>query len=84
LAQIEDYKNKYRNGKIGDVEVKKFLAKILNDFLEPIRQRRLEYEKQPGLLNSILKEGTAKVKEEAQKTLNEVKEKMGLMQNLIF
>jgi tryptophanyl-tRNA synthetase len=77
-TQIEDYKNKYRNGKVGDVEVKKFLAKMLNDFLDPIRRRRLEYERQPDLLNSILKEGTARVREEAQKTLNELIQKMKL------
>lgn len=77
-AQVKDYEDKYRRGKVGDVEVKQFLAKALNEFLEPIRQRRLEYEKQPGLLDSILKEGTAKVREEARKTLNELIQKMAL------
>jgi tryptophanyl-tRNA synthetase len=46
--------------------------------LEPIRQRRSEYEKQPALLDSILKEGTAKVREEAQRTLGEFIQKIGL------
>jgi len=77
-AQVEDYKGKYANGKVGDVEVKRFLVKVLNDFLEPIRQRRSEYEKQPALLDSILKEGTAKVREEAQRTLGEFIQKIGL------
>lgn len=76
--RIENYKNKYKKGEVGDVEVKKFLTKILNEFLEPIRQRRLEYEKQPELLEAILKEGTAKVREETQKTLNELMQKVGL------
>lgn len=75
-VQIEEYKNKYKKGEVGDVEVKKFLAEVLNGFLEPIRQKRLEYEKQPDLLNSILKEGTAKVREEARGTLNEMMQKM--------
>jgi tryptophanyl-tRNA synthetase len=78
-TQVEDYKNKYEMGKVGDVEVKKFLSKILNEFLEPIRQRRLEYKKQPDLLDSIIKEGNAKVREEAQKTLNELMRKMDLI-----
>jgi tryptophanyl-tRNA synthetase len=77
-AQVENYKNKYKKGEVGDVEVKKFLTKVLNDFLEPIRKRRSEYEKRPDLLNSILREGTAKVKEEARRTLNEMISKMGL------
>lgn len=76
--RIENYKNKYEKGEVGDVEVKKFLTKVLNEFLEPIRQRRLEYEKQPELLESILKEGTVRVREETQKTLNELMQKVGL------
>ena len=76
--RIENYKNKYKKGEVGDVEVKKFLTKVLNEFLEPIRQRRLEYEKQPELLESILKEGTVRVREETQKTLNELMQKVGL------
>lgn len=76
--EVEDYKNKYRKGQVGDVKVKQFLTKVLNEFLEPIRQRRLGYEKQPELLDSILKEGTARVRGESQKTLNELIEKMSL------
>jgi tryptophanyl-tRNA synthetase len=76
--QVEVYKTKYKKGEVGDVEVKKFLAKILNEFLEPIRQRRLEYEKQPDLLVSILKKGEVKVRKESQKTLNELIQKMAL------
>jgi tryptophanyl-tRNA synthetase len=76
--QTEQYKNKYVKGEVGDVEVKKFLIEVLNEFLEPIRQKRLEYEKQPDLLESILIEGTAKVKKESQKTLNELIQKMNL------
>ena len=77
-VQIEGYKNKYIKGEVGDVEVKRFLTKVLNEFLEPIRQRRSEYEKQPDLLDSILKEGTARVREETQGTLKELILKMGL------
>ena len=76
--QIEEYKNKYKKGEVGDVEVKKFLAGILNEFLEPIRQRRADYEKQPELIKSILDKGNVRVREEAAKTLNELKQKMGL------
>lgn len=76
--QIDEYKDRYQKGQVGDVEVKKFLVKVLNEFLDPIRQRRQEYENQPELIEKILKEGTAKVREEAQKTLEEVKKAMKL------
>lgn len=76
--QIETYKLEYRKGEVGDVEVKKYLARILDDFLDPIRQNRAKYENSPELLNSILEEGTAKVRKEVVKTLSEVREKMGI------
>ena len=77
LAQkISQYKNLYRKGQVGDVEVKKFLVRVLNNFLSPIRKRRTEYEKQPELVEKILKEGTAKARKEAQETLKAVKAAM--------
>jgi len=76
--QITKYKEQYRTGQVGDIEVKKYLAKILNNFLDPIRQRRTEYETNPGLVEQILKEGTEKARTEAQKTLQEVKKAMKL------
>lgn len=76
--KISQYKNLYRKGQVGDVEVKKFLVKVLNNFLNPIRKRRSEYEKQPELIEKILKEGTEKARLEVQKTLLEVKKAMKL------
>lgn len=75
-AQIEEYKKQYLEGKVGDVEVKKYLITVLNEFLEPIRERRKEYDDAKVL--KILKEGTAKVREEAIKTLQEVKKTLQL------
>lgn len=77
--QIENYKAKYRKGEVGDVEVKKFLVQILNNFLDPIRKKRAEYERQPDLIESILKEGNARTKQITIDTLREVKEKLGLL-----
>ncbi|MBI2596510.1 tryptophan--tRNA ligase [Candidatus Daviesbacteria bacterium] len=77
-AQIAKYKELYRTGQVGDIEVKKYLAKILNSFLDPIRKKRAEYESQPELVEKILKEGTAKARAEAQKILEEVKKVMRL------
>lgn len=77
-AQINKYKNFYKLGKVGDIEVKKYLFQVLNNFLDPIRKKRVEYEDQPKLVEKILKEGTEKARTEAQKTLEEVKKAMKL------
>ncbi len=77
-AQIDEYKKRYRTGQVGDIEVKKYLAEILNKFLEPIRKRRSKYENNPKLVEEILKRGTARAQEEARKTLKEVKQVMKL------
>ncbi len=74
--QTTNYKLLYTKGQVGDIEVKKYLVKILNNFLDPIRKRRAEYEKQPELVEKILQEGTVKARIEAQKTLLEVKKAM--------
>lgn len=76
--QVAEFKSRYQEGTVGDVEVKKFLTKVLNEFLEPIRKKRAEYENQPELIEKILKEGTQKARHEAQKTLVEVKKAMKL------
>jgi tryptophanyl-tRNA synthetase len=75
-AKIKEYKEKYKSGAVKDVEVKEFLIEVLELFLGPIRKRRAEAEKQPDLVEKILKEGTDKVKKEAEKTLTEVKHAM--------
>src|SRR5207249_4199751 len=77
-GQIMNYKEKYEKGQVGDVEVKKYLVGVLNNFLDPIRKKRAEYESQPELVEKILKEGTQKARIEAQKTLAEVKKAMKL------
>lgn len=74
--QINKFKDLYRKGQIGDIEVKKYLVKVLNNFLDPIKIKRLEYEEQPELIEKILKKGTEKARIEAQKTLVEVKKAM--------
>ena len=76
--EVEDLKERYRKGKVGDVEVKDKLSLAINTFLEPIRERRLKYEKDVSLLNDIIMEGNRKLKEEAHITLSLVSEAMGL------
>lgn len=74
--EVEDLKDRYKKGKIGDIEVKEKLAKALNKFLDPIRKRRTQFEQDIGLVERILREGTEKARKEAQKTLSVAKNAM--------
>lgn len=76
--QIAEYKKRYKEGTVGDVEVKRFLTKVLNEFLEPIREKRRHFEQDPKRVEDILQKGTEKAREEAKKTLTEVKKAMKL------
>ena len=74
----EELKIRYQKGDVKDVEVKEFLVEVLEEFLEPIRKRRSEFEKQPDLVEKILKEGTEKARAAAQKTLEDVRGAMNM------
>ena len=76
--EVEDLKSRYREGRVGDVEVKEKLVRVLNGFLDPIRKRRIEFEKQPKLVGDILERGSKRAREDAAKTLKLTKQAMGL------
>jgi len=76
-AEVEELKARYTAGKVGDVEVKRRLARALNAFLEPIRMRRSAYAARPQLLDDILTAGANKVRPIAQATLDDVRAAMG-------
>jgi tryptophanyl-tRNA synthetase len=78
LDEVNDLKERYRQGRVGDVEVKRKLARALKAFLTPIRQRRTQYEAQPGLVDDILIQGTQRMRAEAEDTMTLVREAMGL------
>jgi len=73
---LEELKEHYRRGGLGDVKIKKFLNDILQEELKPIRERREELAKNPKYVYNVLKEGTKKAREKARQTLDEVKEAM--------
>jgi tryptophanyl-tRNA synthetase len=77
-AEVEDLKARYRAGKVGDVEVKEKLAVALNNFLDPMRERRAKYESQSGLADEVVYDGTMRMREEARATLTAAKKAMGL------
>jgi len=77
-AQVADFKQRYRAGNIGDVEVKRRLAEALNDYLAPLRARRKILLAHPDELKEILASGTEKARILAGQTMDEVMRKMGL------
>jgi tryptophanyl-tRNA synthetase len=76
--EVADLKKRYRAGRVGDVEVKRKLARALNAFLDPIRERRAELERRPGLVDDILHVGAERAGREADETLRLAREAMGL------
>ena len=73
---LDELKDHYRRGGLGDVKVKKFLNNVLQKQLEPIRNKRHDYEKDIPGVYEILRKGTEAAYEVAQQTLNEVKASM--------
>jgi tryptophanyl-tRNA synthetase len=72
-AEVDDLKARYREGKVGDVEVKKKLVAALNAYMAPIRQRRAEVLARPERLREILHEGSRKARVVAQETMERVR-----------
>ncbi|MFA6587625.1 MAG: tryptophan--tRNA ligase [Patescibacteria group bacterium] len=66
-------KQRYQKGQVGDVEVKKILIDVLNDFLDPIHKRRQEFEKNKKYLKTILTEGCEQARAVGEKTMVEVR-----------
>ena len=74
--EVEELKQRYRAGRVGDVEVKRRLAEALNAFLEPIRDRRAYYEAHPDEVREILVEGARRAGAVARDTMTEVRDAM--------
>ncbi|MDZ5253993.1 tryptophan--tRNA ligase [Clostridium sp. LIBA-8841] len=77
-AKVEEMKEHYKRGGLGDVKVKKYLNEVLQAELEPIRARRKEYEKNIDYVYEMLKTGSEKAREKASNTLHEVREAIGI------
>ena len=73
---LDELKDHYRRGGLGDVKVKKFLNNVIQAELEPIRKRRQEYQKDIPYIYEILKKGSETAEAAAAQTLSEVKSAM--------
>jgi len=71
--KVQELKEHYQRGGLGDVKVKKYLIDVLNNMLDPIRNRRKELEKDKKAVIDIALQGSVKVKEIAAQTMKEVK-----------
>ncbi|MBS0656138.1 MAG: tryptophan--tRNA ligase [Verrucomicrobia bacterium] len=77
-AQVEELKTRYREGSVGDVEVKKCLIDSLSTFLSPIREKRQELEQEKGYVEEVLYDGTMRMMDIASDSMKEIKSLMGL------
>ena len=75
-ANLQELKDHYTRGGLGDMKVKRFLNNVLQAELEPIRNRRKEYQKDIPYVYEILTKGSEKAEAVAEKTLQEVKASM--------
>ena len=73
---LDELKDHYRRGGLGDMKCKKFLNQVLNQFLEPMRARRAEFEKDIPEIYNILKKGTEQAREVGAQTMDEVRKAM--------
>ena len=74
--KVEDFKKRYKEGKVGDVEVKKDLANALNKFLNPIREKREYFENNPKMVEDALLSGTNNARKIASETMRMVRSAM--------
>lgn len=74
--EVNDLKERYLTGRVGDVEVKQKLARALNAFLDPIRDRRAYYQTHMNEVKDALLDGTRRAKAVAERTMAEVREAM--------
>jgi tryptophanyl-tRNA synthetase len=70
---VEELKERYRAGRVGDVEVKRRLISALNGFLAPIRERRRHYEQRVDEVEALLRAGTLRGRESARETMAKVR-----------
>ena len=74
--KVEEFKERYTTGNIGDVEIKNYLSNTLNDFLEPIREKRAHFENNINLVEDALDNGVSNARIIANETMELVRDKM--------
>lgn len=75
--EVAELEARYRAGRVGDGEVKTSLARVLHNFLEPMRERRAQFETEPDLVDDIVHTGTRRMRSLAIETMSIVRDAMG-------
>lgn len=75
---LDELKNHYRRGGLGDVKVKKFLYDVIEDILNPIREKRAYYEEHIDEVYKMLEEGSKKARSVAHETIEKVRAAIGI------
>ncbi len=75
-VRVNDLKEHYKRGGLGDVKVKRHLNEILQEFLKPIRERRMQFASDPAQVMNIVKQGTEKARNTAAQTMAKVRQAM--------
>jgi tryptophanyl-tRNA synthetase len=81
-VEVEELKERYRAGRVGDVEVKRRLAAAINAFLDPMRERRARYESRPGIVRDVVAAGVAYARKLGQETIEMAHAAMGMKYRL--
>ena len=77
-AEVDELKERYRTGKVGDVEVKTRLTRVINDLLDPFRERRAYFMAHPKIAQDVLTQGIRRMQAEARETMDIVRTATGL------
>jgi len=78
VDEVNDLKERYRAGRVGDVEVKQKLFRAIENVLEPMRERRAAFEARPGMVEEVLQAGNQRARTQAAETMRMVRDAMGL------
>jgi len=76
-GQVADLEQRYREGRVGDGEVKDALAAALNRFLDPVRERREHFASRPGFVDELVVAGTERVREVVREVVSDARKAMG-------
>ncbi|WP_329503951.1 tryptophan--tRNA ligase [Pediococcus pentosaceus] len=76
--KVQELKDQYQAGGLGDVKIKRYLNEVLQNELRPIRERREKYEADIDAVYQILKDGSGKANAVAEQTLKEVRDAIGI------
>ena len=81
IEEVDDLKERYKKGKVGDVEVKQKLSIAINKVLEPIREKRKSYEERKDYIKEIISEGTMRASNIAKENMEDILEHIGMYRN---